>query len=40
MIVRNLCIGIQMKDKVHECYNCLKLMIQAYLHVGFLKIFI
>ena len=22
-------------DKVRECYNCLKMMIQAYLHVVF-----
>ena len=22
-------------DKVRECYGCLKMMIQAYLHVGF-----
>ena len=22
-------------DKVRECYSCLKLMIQAHLHVGF-----
>ena len=23
------------RDKVHECYSCLKMMIQAYLHVDF-----
>ena len=23
------------EDKVRECYNCLKLIIQAYLHVRF-----
>ena len=27
-------------DKVRECYNCLKMMIQAYLHVGFFTLFI
>ena len=26
-------------DKVRECYTYLKLMIQAYLHLGFFKIF-
>ena len=26
------------EDKVCECYSCLKMMIQAYLHVGFLKL--
>ena len=26
-------------DKVHECYSCLKVMIQTQLHVGFLTIF-
>ena len=25
---------------VRECYSCLKMMIQAHLHVGFLNIFI
>ena len=27
-------------DKVCECYSCLKMMIQAHLHVGFFKIFL
>ena len=26
------------RDKVCECYNCLKMMIQAHLHVGFFTI--
>ena len=26
-------------DKIRECYSCLKMMIQAPLHVGFFKIF-
>ena len=26
-------------DKVGECYSCLKMVIQAHLHVGFLTIF-
>ena len=26
-------------DKVRECYSCLKMMVQAHLHVGFFKIF-
>ena len=26
-------------NKVRECYGCLKMMIQAYLHVGFFTIF-
>ena len=26
-------------DKVRECYTCLKMMIQAHLHVGILAIF-
>ena len=28
------------EDKVHECCSCLKLMIQAHLHVGFFKCFL
>ena len=27
------------RDKVRECYSCLKMMIQAHLHVGFITIF-
>ena len=27
------------EDKVHECYSCLKMMIQTHLHVGFFTIF-
>ena len=27
------------RDKVCECYSCLKMVIQAHLHVGFLIIF-
>ena len=27
-------------DKVRKCYSCLKMMMQAYLHVGFFTIFI
>ena len=27
-------------EKVRECYSYLKLMIQGYLHAGFLKIFL
>ena len=26
-------------DKDGECYSCLKMMIQAHLHVGFMRIF-
>ena len=26
-------------DKVRECYSCLKMMVQAHLHVGFFTIF-
>ena len=26
-------------DKVRKCYSCLKMIIQAHLHVGFFKIF-
>ena len=27
------------RDKVRECYSCLKIVIQAHLHVGFFIIF-
>ena len=27
------------EDKFRECYSCLKMRIQAHLHVGFIKIF-
>ena len=27
------------EDKVRECYNCLEMLVQAHLHVGFLTIF-
>ena len=27
------------RDKIRECYSCLKMMIQAHLHVGFITIF-
>ena len=26
-------------DKVRECYSCLKMIVQAHLHVGFFSIF-
>ena len=26
-------------DKVRECYSCLKLIVQAHLHVGFFTVF-
>ena len=26
-------------DKVYECYNCLKMILQAHLHIGFFTIF-
>ena len=32
-------VNLNEQDRVRECYNCLKLMIQAHLHVGFLTKF-
>ena len=33
-----ICAYLNEGDKVRECYGCLKMMIQAQLHVGFFTI--
>ena len=37
MIVLNAYLNEE--DNVCECYSCLKMVIQAHIHVGFLKYF-
>ena len=39
MIVSNLYTYLNKGDKVCECYSCLKMIVQADLHVGFFTIF-
>ena len=34
-----VCAYLNEEDKISECYSCLKMMIQAHLHVVFFTIF-
>ena len=40
IIVKVIYACLNEEDKVYECYRCLKMMIQAHLHVVFFIIFI